>query len=345
MVALLEPAGGQVPLVLLFQVDVLLAEVRHLVLQLIDPDPLLLQKPLLGLYDLVQLLQILRRLAGVLRRVLHLVKSPLAVHGGDIIPHKTKQSKRREGGGGEQRERQTSRTSSSCSRLLTLALSHTRAHRARAAHSVAVSARAVSTTGESPPSTSHSWRWWWWWRRLRRRVTQGLVAPLRSPLLHMSAARQQHQLNPLAAARCFGGNALTPSEHGRGQPGPAEWGGRNFDARRCDEHEESRAQQVGLSDWLSEWVSGVNIILLTPPSMRRRGSSCCLSVTTPSSPPHPHLHRRIFTVNSGPSLIFRKAWERYVNGSSGNEMTLKTFRGQGGLKVIAAIIFFFYFIF
>lgn len=101
VVALLEPAGGQVPLVLLFQADVLLAEVRHLVLELIDPDPLLLQKPLLGLYDLVQLLQILRRLAGVLRRVLHLVKSPLAVHGGDIIPHKRSGA---EQSGGEEAE-------------------------------------------------------------------------------------------------------------------------------------------------------------------------------------------------------------------------------------------------
>lgn len=56
VVALLESAGGQVPLVLIFQVGVLLAKVRHLVLQLIDPYPLLLQKPLLGLYDLIQLL-------------------------------------------------------------------------------------------------------------------------------------------------------------------------------------------------------------------------------------------------------------------------------------------------
>lgn len=137
VVALLEPAGGQVPLVLLFQADVLLAEVRHLVLELIDPDPLLLQKPLLGLYDLVQLLQILRRLAGVLRRVLHLVKSPLAVHGGDIIPHKRAErskaagrSRRKRGemrrGGSSERDRR--REPRPLAPAFSPPRSHTRAH-------------------------------------------------------------------------------------------------------------------------------------------------------------------------------------------------------------------------
>lgn len=56
VVALLEPAGGQVPLVLILQAGVFLAKVRHLELQLINPDPLLLQQPLLGLDDLIQLL-------------------------------------------------------------------------------------------------------------------------------------------------------------------------------------------------------------------------------------------------------------------------------------------------
>ncbi|CAF96972.1 unnamed protein product [Tetraodon nigroviridis] len=89
--ALVEPAGGQVPLVLLLQAGVLRAQLRHLQLQLVDAEPLLLQQPQLGLDDLVQLRQILRRLAGVLRRVLHLVKTTLPVHEGDL-PRNAKRS-------------------------------------------------------------------------------------------------------------------------------------------------------------------------------------------------------------------------------------------------------------
>ncbi|MEQ2297299.1 hypothetical protein AMECASPLE_033416 [Ameca splendens] len=78
-VPLLESAGGQVPLVLILQTGVFLAQIRHLELQLLNSDSLLLQQILLGLDYLIQLLKVLRRLAWVLRRILHLPQTPLCV--------------------------------------------------------------------------------------------------------------------------------------------------------------------------------------------------------------------------------------------------------------------------
>ncbi|MEQ2207872.1 hypothetical protein XENOCAPTIV_020141 [Xenoophorus captivus] len=60
-VPLLESAGGQVPLVLILQTGVFLAQIRHLKLQLLNSDSLLLQQILLGLDYLIQLLKLLSR--------------------------------------------------------------------------------------------------------------------------------------------------------------------------------------------------------------------------------------------------------------------------------------------
>lgn len=61
-----QSAGEQVPLVLLSQAAVLGAQIGHMLLQLKDAPLLPLQQRLLGLYDLIQLLQI----ASCLRRIL-----------------------------------------------------------------------------------------------------------------------------------------------------------------------------------------------------------------------------------------------------------------------------------
>lgn len=79
---LLQSAGSQVPLVLLFQARVLLAQIVHLSLELIDATLLLLQQLLLGLDDVVELLQVLGRLARVFdRRVFHVAVREPRVHG------------------------------------------------------------------------------------------------------------------------------------------------------------------------------------------------------------------------------------------------------------------------
>lgn len=82
---LLQSAGHQVPLVLLFQARVLLAQLEHLVLELLNAPLLLLQQLLLGLDDVVELLQVLGRLAGVFRRVLHVAVRETPVHGDRFV--------------------------------------------------------------------------------------------------------------------------------------------------------------------------------------------------------------------------------------------------------------------
>lgn len=82
---LLESAGHQVPLVLLFQARVFLAQLVHLVLEFINATLLLLQQLLLRLDDVVELLQVLGRLAGVFRRVLHVAMRKTPVHGDRFV--------------------------------------------------------------------------------------------------------------------------------------------------------------------------------------------------------------------------------------------------------------------
>lgn len=74
--ALLEPACGQVPVMLVLQAGVFVVQLGHLLLQLVYPPLLLLQQLLLRLDNLVQLLQVLRRLAGVLGGALHGLPAP-----------------------------------------------------------------------------------------------------------------------------------------------------------------------------------------------------------------------------------------------------------------------------
>ena len=73
--ALQQPAGCQVPLVLILQTGVLRAQVGHLLLQLPYPSPLPLQQLLLGLDDLVKLLQIFHSPGRVLGRAFHVAPS------------------------------------------------------------------------------------------------------------------------------------------------------------------------------------------------------------------------------------------------------------------------------
>lgn len=82
---LLQSAGNQVPLVLLFQARVFLAQLVHLVLEFLNATLLLLQQLLLGLDDIVELLQVLGRLAGVFRRVLHVAVRETPVHGDRFV--------------------------------------------------------------------------------------------------------------------------------------------------------------------------------------------------------------------------------------------------------------------
>lgn len=73
--ALQQPAGCQVPLVLILQTGVLRAQVGHLLLQLPYPSPLPLQQLLLGLDDLVKLLQIFHSPGRVLGWAFHVAPS------------------------------------------------------------------------------------------------------------------------------------------------------------------------------------------------------------------------------------------------------------------------------
>lgn len=82
---LYKSAGGQVPLVLVLQARVLLTQITHLLLQLLDPNLLLLQQLLLGLDDFIQLFQVLRRLAGILGRVFHVDVREMPIHGANWI--------------------------------------------------------------------------------------------------------------------------------------------------------------------------------------------------------------------------------------------------------------------
>lgn len=66
-----QSAGEQMPLVLVPQAAVLGAQVGHMLLQLKDATLLPLQQRLLGLYDLIQLLQIARRLRRILGPAVH----------------------------------------------------------------------------------------------------------------------------------------------------------------------------------------------------------------------------------------------------------------------------------
>lgn len=69
--ALQQSAGCQVPLILLLQTGVLRAQVGHLLLQLLYPSSLPFQQLLLGLDDLVKLLQIFDSPGRVLGRAFH----------------------------------------------------------------------------------------------------------------------------------------------------------------------------------------------------------------------------------------------------------------------------------
>lgn len=66
-----QSAGEQMPLVLEPQAAVLGAQVGHMLLQLKDAPLLPLQQRLLGLYDLIQLLQISCRLCRILSPAVH----------------------------------------------------------------------------------------------------------------------------------------------------------------------------------------------------------------------------------------------------------------------------------
>lgn len=66
-----QSAGEQMPLVLVLQAAVLGAQVGHMLLQLEDAPLLPLQQRLLGLYDLIQLLQIARRFRRILGPAVH----------------------------------------------------------------------------------------------------------------------------------------------------------------------------------------------------------------------------------------------------------------------------------
>lgn len=82
---LLQSAGSQVPLMLLLQARVFLAQLVHLALEVLNATLLLLQQLLLGLDDVVELLQVLGRLVGVIRRVLHVVVRETPVHGDRFV--------------------------------------------------------------------------------------------------------------------------------------------------------------------------------------------------------------------------------------------------------------------
>lgn len=82
---LLQSAGSQVPLVLLFQARVFLAQLVHLVLEFLNATLLLLQQLLLRLDNVVELLQVLGRFAGVFRRVLHVAVRQTPVHGDRFV--------------------------------------------------------------------------------------------------------------------------------------------------------------------------------------------------------------------------------------------------------------------
>lgn len=73
------------PLMLLFQARVFLAQLVHLALEVLNATLLLLQQLLLGLDDVVELLQVLGRLAGVFRGVLHVAVRETPVHGDRFV--------------------------------------------------------------------------------------------------------------------------------------------------------------------------------------------------------------------------------------------------------------------